>query len=341
VKIELTRRRGGAEVRRRKFLSLNLCASAPLREIKFSFWLLLTVCFLAFDDGAVAQDKPRIVALLSADRASYREHLAKFEERLSADVTTFILPADPAELTPKIEAASPALLLALGTPAAKYAASLGPTTPVVFAMIYDPAAAGLPSGPNQCGTRLRVPMEQAAEALAALRPGGKNKLTIGVLHDPVADASELDELRPAIAARGWPLVVEEAPSPDRLKPALAKLLPRIDVLWIVMEPSLIPLDQDALREKLLRPAMDAKVAVVGVSDWQVEKGALLAVSVDYAREGAHTAKLAARVLKGEAPAKIGVEGPENVDWSLNLKVAAELGWEVPPLTRKRFEKVHE
>lgn len=278
---------------------------------------------------------------MSSDRTSYREHLERFRERLPAEITVIALPLEDTELRAKVKDSSPELILALGPTAAKSAAKLGPDTPVVFAMVYDPEGDGLPSAPNQCGARLRVPMSDVAEALAVLRPAGKTKLRIGALHDPAAGRRELDDLEAALGTEHYQLIVAPVDSPDKFSAALAALLPKVDVLWVLMEPSLIPKDEDSLREKVLRPAMDAKVAVVGVTDWQVQKGALLAVSADYLQEGDHTARIAARVLKGDPPAKIGVEGPENVIWSLNLKVAAELGWEVPPLTRKRFERVVE
>jgi ABC-type uncharacterized transport system substrate-binding protein len=58
-------------------------------------------------------------------------------------------------------------------------------------------------------------------------------------------------------------------------------------------------------------------------------------------EGDHAARLAKEVLEGKSPQEIGVQPPENLIWSLNLKVAREIGWEIPPLTRKRFERVYQ
>jgi ABC-type uncharacterized transport system substrate-binding protein len=175
--------------------------------------------------------------------------------------------------------------------------------------------------------------------LEALRPGPNTHLRFGALHDPKAGRRELDELERTLQSRNYSLVVKEVSASGQLDKSLEDMLGHIDVLWILFEPSLIP-DEDVFRDHVLRPAVDAGVAVVGLSDPHVQKGALLAVSADFQREGEHAANLAQRVLAGESPQKIGVEPPEYVIWSLNLNVAREIGWEVPPLVRKRFERIY-
>jgi len=299
---------------------------------------LLAVSNLVITAAAPRPSHPRIVALLSTDAAGYREHLERFQDRISAPVEAVVLPADREALAGRLQADPPDLILALGGSAAGWAAKLDPPLPVVFSMVYEPAAEGLPAGPRQCGLALKVSPATTLKALQALRPG-ERKLRLGALHDQKADGRELAELEGALQTAGYSLIVQEVPAAGQLGESLQSLLPRIDVLWILFEPSLIP-GEEELRENVLRPSMDAKVAVIGLSDGHVQIGALMAVSVDFRREGEHAARLAERVLAGEAPAKIGIEPPENVIWSLNLNVAREIGWEVPPLARKRFERIY-
>lgn len=313
-----------------------MAGGRSFRAMRFALLLIPVILSMP---PVMARDRVRVLAVLSTQAAPYRQHLERFQDGLSVEVESVTLPPEPEKLSRRLEKEPPDLILALGSSAAGFVSGLNLSTPLVFSMVYDPLGDGLPAGPNQCGLALQIPPEARLKALQALRPG-VNKIRVGVLHNPQSDSRELEALKQILKKHNYPLVVKEVAGPDQLHESLQAILPQIDVLWILFEPSLIP-DEDVLRDYVLRPAVDAKVAVIGLSDPHVQKGALMAVSVDFAREGEHAARLAERVLTGESPQKIGVEPPEYIIWSLNLNVAREIGWEVPPLVRKRFERVYQ
>jgi len=298
--------------------------------------VLVLTCLISVQAGT--EPAPRVFAILSSNAAPYREHLDKFEASFNGRVKRVVLPEKTGRLTRKLTNDPPDLILALGGKAARYAADSGAPAPIMFTMVYDPDEYGLAGEPSLCGLTLKAPLETTMQALETVRPRNKPRLKVGVLHNPENGDDEIGPLRRLLSKRGHALTVKELSSPDELEDALGSLLPKVDALWLLAEPDLMP-DASYIRLALNR-ALDRKVAVIGVSDQHVRSGALLAVSVDYRMEGAHAAKIAERVLAGEEPEDIGILEPQNLIWSINLKVADEIGWKVSPMARKKFERVH-
>jgi ABC-type uncharacterized transport system substrate-binding protein len=287
---------------------------------------------------ATSGQRPRVTAILSTEAAPYREHMERFRSRFPGKVDTLVLPSDTTELIQSLRKDPPQLILALGSRSAQFAAGLDTKAPVLFSMVYDPEMTGIKAGPGVCGISLKVPHEAVLSALEAVAPLSKPRLRVGVLHLPEQGRKEVESLKWALKSRGHTLVVHELSSPEDLPRTLNILLPRIDVLWILAEPSLIP-DEDYL-QLVLSQALNYKVAVVGLSDAHVRLGALVSASVDYKSEADHAYRLAMEILEGKPTDKIGIQPPQNVIWSLNMKVANEIGWEVSFMTRKRFERVY-
>jgi putative ABC transport system substrate-binding protein len=71
------------------------------------------------------------------------------------------------------------------------------------------------------------------------------------------------------------------------------------------------------------------VPVVSQLSGAAEQGALLTLEADPAEQGELLAELAARLLAGARPAEIPLQIPRRVSLVVNLKVARELGVEVP------------
>jgi len=288
--------------------------------------------------SAAPPKKPRVVAILSTNAKHYQDHLDRFKLRFSGKVEKEILPKSTARLERKLKKNPPDLILALGSSAARFAKDAGLSSPVLFSMVYDPEKHGLAAGGSVCGIAMKVSPEKTLDALEAVWPGPAPKIRVGALSLKGAEDSELDSIRRALEDRGHSLVVQNLSSPDELEAALDRLLPGVDALWLLMAPELISNQQNL--DLLLERAMDRKVAVVGISDHHARIGALLAVSADYYLEGDHAARLAKKIIQGADPEDVGVRPPENIIWSLNLKVAKEIGWEIPAMNRKRFEKVY-
>jgi ABC-type uncharacterized transport system substrate-binding protein len=127
---------------------------------------LLTLLALASMSAAGVADPPRhgaaeIAVLVSPGASAYREASLGAVEALRADFGERVLEAvelDGPESVARGErllAARPALVIAVGSRAAKLAHVKAPDVPLVYAMVLEPASVGLPSpgeSPKQATT---------------------------------------------------------------------------------------------------------------------------------------------------------------------------------------------
>ncbi len=300
----------------------------------------ITLALLAaFFLSATSSEDPRVFAILSTNAAPYREHLQRFEARFPGKVESATLGADPEALAAKLLSDPPDLVLALGAGAARFAKDARLPTPMMFTMVYDPKKHGLAAGDSACGLALKVPPEKTLAALEALWSKDGPAMRIGALHPQGQDRGEIDALRATLSKHGHRLIVREVASTDGLGSALDQLAPRVDALWLLMAPELVSGERSL--DTILAYALDHRLAVVGLSDAHVKLGALVAVSVDYQKEGEYAAVVAMEVVGGKSVGEVGVRAPRNVIWSFNRKVADEIEWEVPAMVRIKFERVYE
>jgi putative ABC transport system substrate-binding protein len=68
-----------------------------------------------------------------------------------------------------------------------------------------------------------------------------------------------------------------------------------------------------------------KIPVIAGESNSVESGALATVGIDYYKLGQTTAKMALKVIKGEKPQDIAIQGQAGTDLVLNLKAAKNMG----------------
>jgi len=303
-------------------------------------WLMASAVALTLLAPAPARvGAGRALALLTSDSAAYKKSLSGFKAKFSGEVEVAYLEEGETRLSRRIKAYSPDLIFAVGSSSAELAAKTPGEVPVVYSMVYYPERHGLIDKDHVCGVSLAVPFGETLKALEAVAPKKRKPLTIGVMYSSGQGSEEVSRLEDALSSKGHELIARKVSSDRQVRKALSSLLGEVDVLWLVMDLSV--LGDESYFRLMLKEALDRKVAVVGLSDSQVRKGALLSVSVDYRREGERAAGLAEKIVKGASPSDIGALAPENLVWSLNLKVAKELGWPVGTMTRKRFERVHQ
>ncbi|HUT55949.1 MAG TPA: ABC transporter substrate binding protein [bacterium] len=314
---------------------VNKFRSLRARQFKGLILLILTAAVLSFP-GPIIPGPRRALCILTSNAPPYRENLDGIKARFEGKIDVAVMDADTARLAASIASDPPGLIFAIGSSAAEFAARRGQA--VLFSMVYYPERHGLTGRENVAGLSLRVPPGKVVEALEAVRPRGKEKLRVGVLYPAGRDDAELKAIIAALSRYGHVAVPRLVAAGQDPGPAFLALLQEIDALWLVADPAVLP-GPDFLKS-MLNKALDKKVAVIGLSDAHVRTGALLAVSVDYRLEGETAARLGAEIIVGKSPSSIGILAPQNLAWSLNTKVAEEIGWQVPRPARQRFERVY-
>lgn len=82
-----------------------------------------------------------------------------------------------------------------------------------------------------------------------------------------------------------------------------------------------------------------KVPTMFFGPWYVEQGGLASYGPDFYQSGRQAARLVDKILKGTNPGEIPVEVNNNIDFVVNLKVAAALGITIVPEALYRATRV--
>jgi len=130
-------------------------------------------------------------------------------------------------------------------------------------------------------------------------------------------------------------VAVQVSSDREVTEALKKLAGKIDALWMIPDPSNIS-PQGA--EAILLFGLENKVPILAPSEKFVKNGALLSVAADYLAVGEQTGKLANAIVRGTPASGLPVEQPQKFSLSINLKVARQIGLDIPEDVLKQAGK---
>lgn len=210
--------------------------------------------------------------------------------------------------------------------------------PVVFMAVTDPVRSRLipslaGSGRNLAGTLYLLPADEQLRAARMYL----DFHTLGFLYNPAEANSKisLEELRVAAARLGVTVAVESLaldasgkPDPKSIPGHFSALAAAGVDLFYSSPDSFITSQRDAITAAALRhrlPVFAAAEAPVAQAD------GLIGVVVRYDRVGRFTARLALRILQGNAkPGDLPVELPRNFSYLINLHTARVLD-RYPPL----------
>jgi len=254
-----------------------------------------------------------VIVFGSPDSPRMRIAIAGLESRLGEGPLTVIWASGSGEgareQLRQIQGRRPRLLVVLGTPALISVAPVEKRIPVVFALVGDPYSTGAAYDPahpeihqeNVTGIASPPPLKAAlAQGARLLGPRAW-----GLLYDPNDGvAVELKERflkeAPLLGLKPLTAASTEAAGDRR---GLEELLARGATVFY------LPPAASAARYAplLLDWGREGKVMVVSSLPEGSHAGALLWVALDYRALGEEAGALAARVLKGEKPARIPIE----------------------------------
>lgn len=227
------------------------------------------------------------------------------------------------EIGKTLRASPPDLVLAVGLKAAISAKLEIFDTPVVFCMVLNPEAYGLPTA-NMTGIAVRATADAQLGAIRTLMP---NRQRVGVLYGDGHPEAFIHDAREAARQQGLDLVSVAVHRHEDVPQAIRGLLPKIDVLWliqdqIVVSESTIPL--------FMELSLHAKVPIFTFSSTLVQQGAVGALVLDPWAVGQQAARLSLVRLKDAGALAGTMETPQRSQWALNLRSAEHLGVALSP-----------
>ncbi len=232
-------------------------------------------------------------------------------------------------ITARFKSADPALICAIGTPAAQSVANEITKTPIVGIAITDYVQAKLVKsddapGTNVTGASDKNPVSAPIDLAMKLLPDAK---TAGLLYCSSEMNSEVqaNEMKAYAESRGLAVETRTISSVNDIQQAAESLVGSVDFLYIPTDnviASSVP--------TLTKVTDAAKIPVFAAYEQAAKEGALAAVSVDYYRLGKQAGAMAAKILKGEAkPEAMPIETQKDLIVVINQKSAEALGITIP------------
>jgi putative tryptophan/tyrosine transport system substrate-binding protein len=274
----------------------------------------------------VAATAAAVALVQSAALAPYDQAAAGFRAAYAEPVNAFMLDeATPDLLARRIQAARPAVVVAVGLKAALFARDQLPHVPLVFCVVpnydrFDLAGAAI------TGVSADVPPERELAALRTALPGVKR---VGILYGRGTGAALARRARAAAGAMGMVLVESAVSDLSGLQRAARDLAGQVDALWYPADPTVATPE---VFRALLDLSLERHKPLLVFSESLVRAGALVAASPDYAWMGAQAAGIVRRIRNGERAGDIAVAPLRRTRVVVNPATARAVGCVVPSAT---------
>lgn len=219
------------------------------------------------------------------------------------------------------------LVLAIATPAAQAIAGKTSDIPICITAVTDPAEAGLVDsnekpGTNVTGTSDLTPVKEQIALLKQLIPDAKK---VGILYCSAEDNSlfQAEIAKKEIEANGMEFKVYTVSSTNEIQTVVESMVDKVDAIYIPTDNMLA-----SGMSTVSMVATENKIPCIVGESGMVDNGGLATYGIDYYNLGKMTAKMAAKILKGEAvPEDMAIEYLEasECELSVNEDTAKELG----------------
>jgi putative ABC transport system substrate-binding protein len=242
----------------------------------------------------------------------------------------------------ELVALAPDILLTVGAPAVEALQLATRTVPIVFASVTDPVGGGLVAslarpGGNTTGFTLSE-YGVSGKWLELLKEIAPRVVRAAVLRDPVAvgigQFAAIQAVAPSLQVELSPVDIRDVGEIERAVTAFAN---RPNGALIVTASAFTAIH----RELIIALARRHQLPAVYPFRYYITSGGLISYGPDPIEQFRLAAGYVDRILKGEKPADLPVQGPTKFELVLNLKTAKALGLEVPPTLLARADEVIE
>lgn len=224
-------------------------------------------------------------------------------------------------------ASGASLVFVVGKEAARKVTGLRVAVPIMYALVPDPAEAGLER--DAPGISMYVSPADQLEAIRSALPRARK---LGVLFDPAESRELVERCEAAAKLDAFTVIPRAVASREQVAGAARELFQQVDALWLVPDTTVVSADSFRF---LVQMSLETKVPLIGFSKGMTQAGALLSVEAAHPAMGRKAADLARRLLAGERPRQ---ESPEG-SLTVNTKSAELLGTPVPPALLERATNV--
>jgi putative tryptophan/tyrosine transport system substrate-binding protein len=222
----------------------------------------------------------------------------------------------------------PDVIVPISTASSQAVAAATKDIPIIFATVTDPIGAKLVAswekpGGNITGVVDAPPLDKHIALMKQITPNAKR---IGVPYNPGESnsISQIKELKPKFEAAGLTMVEVTGSKSSDVLAAAQSLVGKVDAIFVPNDNTFV-----SALESVLKVGIDNKIPVYAGDTDSVKRGAIATVGFNYIDVGKQAGQMVLKVLKGEKPAEIPVEGVKGSDLYVNPTSAAKMGVEIP------------
>jgi putative ABC transport system substrate-binding protein len=244
----------------------------------------------------------------------------------------------------ELAALAPDAILTAGSPTLAALQQATRTVPIVFVNVIDPVGSGFVEslarpGGNTTGFLLFEYSLSGKwlELLKQIAPSTTRAAVFRDTNNPAVNAQfgAIQSVAPSLGIEVSPINLRDASEIERAVAAFAHSANA----GLVMTGS--PLLGGIHRSLIIELAARAKLPAVYYARQFVVAGGLISYGPDFVDQYRRAASYIDRILKGEKPADLPVQGPTKFELVVNLKTARALGIEVPATLLARADEVIE
>lgn len=229
-----------------------------------------------------------------------------------------------AQIAKKFAGKAPDVIVAIATSSAQAMASAARGLPIVFSAVTDPLGAKLVKnmskpGRNITGVSDLTPIDKHMALIKRIVPSAG---TVGVIFNPgEANSVTLVELvRKFAPIAGLKVVEAAATKSSEVLSAARSLVGRADVIYVPTDNTVV-----SAFSAVVKVGQAADIPVIAGDTGSVEQGAVAALGFNYYDVGRQTGKIVVRILSGQKPGDIAVQGVEKMELFVNPASARKMG----------------
>lgn len=278
--------------------------------------LICMALFIARPMAAIAENPTKILIVNSdASVSKYREVKSAFTSQInkqSVRTVEFSIDANhqPEQLQNIIKSENPDLIFSIGSQAYQLSNQYGETKPILFSSAINWQRFG--HRYNTFGIANELSVSQELSLSRYVLPGLNR---IGVIYDPKFNSERIAEARKQASELGLTLIELNSFDADSLEKKVEELLSKIDILWLIADPSVLS-DKETV-EKIFNLSTEHKKPIITYSNAFMSYGASLIIAADTPTMGRQAANMAQNILLHERINEL-VQTPAGSHIALNV-----------------------